>query len=101
MDKELKYIVDRISSHLNPTRIYLFGSRARGDYCPESDYDFVIIYDGDKSKREVKSEIYRLFDNCDFSMDLFVLTSYELNRYRHVATTLEREVSESGVIVYG
>lgn len=29
-----------ILKHLQPTRIYLFGSRVTGDAKPESDYDF-------------------------------------------------------------
>lgn len=35
-------IVERLISKFNPTRIYLFGSRARGDARPDSDYDFLI-----------------------------------------------------------
>lgn len=101
MDKKLQNIVNRISSHLNPTKIYLFGSRARGNNRPDSDYDIVIIYDGEKSKQDVKLEVYKLFDNWDFSMDLFVLSSDELERFKHVATTMAREVYENGVIVYG
>ncbi len=100
-DPKLTEIVEKIVAAVQPTKIYLFGSRARGDNQPDSDYDLAIIYDGEKSKRDVKLEIYKLFDRWDFSMDLPVLTSNELKRYKHVATTLAREVSENGVIVYG
>jgi predicted nucleotidyltransferase len=101
MDKKLQDIINRISSHINPTKIYLFGSRARGDHRPDSDYDIVIIYDGDKSKRDLKLEIYKLFDHWDFTMDLFVLASGELERFKHVANTMAREVYENGVAIYG
>jgi len=101
MDKKLQDIINRISSHINPTKIYLFGSRARGDHHPDSDYDFVIIYDGDKSKGDVDLSIRRLFRRRDFAMDILVLSTYELERYKHVANTLSREITENGVVVYG
>ena len=101
MDKKLQYIINRISSHIEPTKIYLFGSRARGDHRPDSDYDFVIIYDGDKSKGDIDLSIRRLFRRRDFAMDILVLSTYELERYKHVANTLSREVTENGIVIYG
>ncbi|MCF7811092.1 nucleotidyltransferase domain-containing protein [bacterium] len=101
MDQKLQDIVNKISSHIKPTKIYLFGSRARGDHHPDSDYDFVIIYDGDKSKGDVDLSIRQLFRRRDFAMDILVLSTYELERYKHVATTLEREITENGVLMYG
>lgn len=38
-------IVATLISRFNPRRIYLFGSRARGDARPDSDYDFLIEID--------------------------------------------------------
>ena len=37
-------------------RILLFGSRARGDACPDSDWDFFVITDREPSRQE-KAEI--------------------------------------------
>ena len=39
---ELKEIVGPIASRYNIKRVYLFGSRARGDNDGDSDYDFII-----------------------------------------------------------
>jgi predicted nucleotidyltransferase len=43
-------------------QVWLFGSRARGDYSSDSDYDILIIAEGDMKKiREIVSEVeYRL-----------------------------------------
>lgn len=51
---------ERLGSRLK--QIWLFGSRARGDYSSESDYDILIIAEGDIKKiREIVSEEeYRL-----------------------------------------
>ena len=40
---ELKGIVAPIASRYNIRRVYLFGSRARGDNDADSDYDFIIL----------------------------------------------------------
>ena len=44
-DAILKEIVNRIVETLHPTRIYLFGSQARGDTTADSDYDLMVLVD--------------------------------------------------------
>jgi predicted nucleotidyltransferase len=39
----LAEIVRRLVEALQPDRIYLFGSRARGDVGPDSDYDLMVV----------------------------------------------------------
>ena len=99
-DPKLDEIVRRIVDAVHPTKIYLFGSRARGEAQEDSDYDFLIIYDGPLSKREVKLGVRRSFGLVDFGMDLFVLSSGEYEWQRDVATTLGMEVELTGQVVY-
>lgn len=42
-DKTLKDIKTIIQEYLPSAKVLLFGSRARGDYRPKSDYDLLII----------------------------------------------------------
>ncbi|MDP8237568.1 MAG: nucleotidyltransferase domain-containing protein [Candidatus Hatepunaea meridiana] len=101
MDPQLAEIVKKITAYINPVKIFLFGSRARGDARLDSDYDLAIIYDGDKSKGDVELDIYRLFMSSMLSLDVFILTSEELERFKPIATTLAREITENGVVVFG
>ena len=39
----IETIVQRLVTALSPERIYLFGSQARGDAGPDSDYDFLVV----------------------------------------------------------
>ena len=41
--RELAAVVERLVRSLNPVAVVLFGSRARGDWGPWSDYDLLII----------------------------------------------------------
>ena len=44
-DAVLAEIVSRLVACFQPERIYLFGSRARGDMGPDSDYDLLMVLD--------------------------------------------------------
>jgi predicted nucleotidyltransferase len=100
-DPIVERAVQVIAEAIHPQKIILFGSRARGTARPDSDLDLVIIYGGEKSKRQIKLDIHRLLEPASFPLDLFVLSPDEMRRQRHVANTLAREVSERGVTVYG
>lgn len=54
--EDLGKLIAPIAARYNITRVYLFGSRARGDFNSDSDYDFII---------EVAPE-YRWDDYVDF-----------------------------------
>ena len=98
---QLLSIARRIAEAVHPTRIYLFGSRASGKATSESDVDLLVIYDGPMESREAHLAIRKLLQDRDFSLDLVVTTSAKFDRYKHVANTLAREVSEKGVVIYG
>ncbi len=100
-DKTLEEIIHRIVQRVNPTKIYLFGSRARDENREDSDYDLAVVYDGKKDRRIVQLEINRMFNPSIGSMDLFVLTSDYIENYKHVANSLAREIAENGRLVYG
>lgn len=42
-DPVLREIVERLVAALRPARVYLFGSRARGDPGADSDYDILVL----------------------------------------------------------
>jgi len=83
------------------TGILLFGSRARGDARPDSDYDLLIVYDGPHPHREAKLQVRRRFRLPSFSMDLFVMSSTDFARRRNVPNSMAREASENGVVCFG
>ncbi len=97
----LQEIVQRILSVTSPERIILFGSAATDRMTPDSDIDLLVVYSGPKSRRDLQIEIQQLFLSRDCSLDVFVLSPDELERYRHVATSLAREVTEHGIHCYG
>jgi len=101
VDSLVQDVVDVIVRELHPTRVILFGSRARGDFRPDSDVDLLIVYDGELSKREVKLRVRRLFSEAEFSLDLFVVSSSEYDRQKAIVSTVGRTAEKEGVVYYG
>ena len=98
---DLSEIARRIAEAVQPTRIYLFGSRVTGNARPDSDVDLLVIYDGKRPRNEVDMDIRRRFRPRLFSLDLHIASSSEFERFKTVANTLAREANERGIKIYG
>ena len=100
-DEKLNEVIQRIVRAVQPEKIILFGSRARGTTDPDADLDLVVVHTGPESKREIQLEIHRALNRSGLSLDVFIMTPEELETHKRIANTLAREVSETGVVCYG
>ncbi|MHB1680324.1 MAG: nucleotidyltransferase domain-containing protein [bacterium] len=67
--------------------IYLFGSRARGDYKDDSDWDFFVIVDKDISAEDesrILLNCRRLMAKLNISNDIIISSKIELNENNNV-----------------
>ena len=94
MDTLVERVTNKIAETIHPDKIILFGSRAKGTATEESDLDLVVVYSRPKSKRQIEVEIDSLFMPRDFSMDVIVTDPEYLEKFKHIANTLAREVAE-------
>lgn len=81
-DPVLDEMVRRIVSGFDPVRIILFGSRARGDHRPDSDYDLLVILDEVPSKHDARVEIRRVLSDVHAAKDILVLSEAESRQYQ-------------------
>ena len=56
-DSVLAEVVRRLAEAYQPERIYLFGSKARGDAGPDSDYDLLVIVPNDAPPERRRSRL--------------------------------------------
>src|SRR2546422_8533277 len=56
-DLALAEIVRRLVAAFQPERIYLFGSKARGEAGPDSDYDLLVVVPDDASPERRRSRL--------------------------------------------
>jgi excisionase family DNA binding protein len=76
-DESLSYIVGRIVRAVDPVKIILFGSRARGDGRRDSDYDLLVVLDAVGHRREDRIRIRRSFDDLPVAADVLVASKQE------------------------
>lgn len=77
-DAWLPQIVGRIVRAVDPARIILFGSRARGDARPDSDYDLLVVLDELPNRREARVSIRLSFADLPVAADILVATIAEI-----------------------
>ncbi|HSB67795.1 MAG TPA: nucleotidyltransferase domain-containing protein [Candidatus Methylomirabilis sp.] len=100
-DPKLAEIVRRLVDAYQPERIYLFGSHARGDVTPDSDYDLLVVVrtsDLPGYKRDQKA--FRLLCGVGAPKDVIVLTHEEFERKREVVCSLPATVEREGQLLY-
>ena len=101
---ELRRVVDAIATSIHPEAVILFGSRARGDARPESDFDLAIVAPDGVARRRVAMRAYEsLADVPDRSVavDIVVLTPSTIATERDLAGSIVGAVAREGVVLYG
>ncbi|MBP3709654.1 MAG: nucleotidyltransferase domain-containing protein [Treponema sp.] len=98
---EITTIANKFKESLNPLRIYLFGSYARGDYNAQSDYDFyIIVPDENYDNIEQTNAAYcSLIGMKRKSVDIVVGNKSLFDRRKHL-NSIEKIVAKEGVLLY-
>jgi predicted nucleotidyltransferase len=99
-ERFIDQIKERLISELNPERIVLFGSRARGEHGPDSDVDLFIVADSAKPFYERCAYVSSLFRPRDWSLDAFVFTPQEVRADSGRNGTLVDIVEREGKVIY-
>jgi uncharacterized protein len=89
-------IVDRFA----PERIVLFGSRARGDHEPESDYDLIVVLETPLERGERDGPIRDALPDDAHRVDVIVYTPSEFDVSRHDVGALAFAGETEGQILY-
>lgn len=96
LDKALKIIVDVA----DPERVILFGSHALGTQNDSSDYDFLVIKNGDLSKRKLAQKIYLNMKNIGAPVDILVSDSKSFEFNKTNPYLIYSKIASEGKIVY-
>jgi predicted nucleotidyltransferase len=78
----LDTIIERIVEVADPERIILFGSAARDEMGPYSDFDLLIVKEGEYSRGRLVEEIYMNLIGVGQAVDVIVVTPEEVEEYR-------------------
>jgi predicted nucleotidyltransferase len=101
MDPILQEIVERLVARFRPSRVYLFGSRARGEATLDSDYDVLMVV-ADSATPAHRREM----DACDAlwgvpaAVDVLVWSESEFQKRLGARASLPATVVREGVLLH-
>lgn len=97
----LDEMVRRLVETYSPERIYLFGSAARGDSGPDSDYDLmVVVPDSNPAELRDCGPGYRALRGMHLAKDILVWTRSDFEVRTGLRASLPATILREGILLY-
>jgi len=96
----LSEVVRRLVSAVDPDRIILFGSRARGDNRPDSDLDLLIVKESEEPSHRRAILAYRALRGLGIPKDILWFTPQEVEDWARVVNHVVHHALEHGRVLY-
>jgi predicted nucleotidyltransferase len=101
-DPVLAEMVRRLVDAYHPERVCLFGSVARGDAGPDSDYDLMVVVPDDAPAHLLSSRTgYRAVRDLGVPRDVFVNKASDFRKQLHLQASFPATVVREGRLLYG
>jgi predicted nucleotidyltransferase len=101
-DPHLPNIIESLKKELQPTRLFLYGSRANGKARPDSDYDFVAVvpeFDS-KNRYSVMSKISsKLWQDLDVEVQVWVYSETQFEDWKDEFSSIPETALNTGIEV--
>ncbi|MCL4466974.1 MAG: nucleotidyltransferase domain-containing protein [Chloroflexi bacterium] len=99
--RSLGVIIERLIEAYQPERIYVFGSKARGDYGPDSDFDLLVVVPDTASEERQRSRLaYQALWGTGTAADVLVWTRGRFESRAHLRASLTGTVLREGRLLY-
>ncbi len=100
-DPALDEIVRRLVGAYEPDLIYLFGSKARGEAGPDSDYDLLVVVPDNASPERRRSRLaYQTLRGTGIAADILVCTRSYFDARRHLKASLPGTILREGRLLH-
>jgi predicted nucleotidyltransferase len=99
-DQVLEQVVKRITATIQPDRIVLFGSRARGDARSGSDYDLLVIRQSSEPRYRRAVPLYVALADLPVEVDVLVYTPQEVREWSGVREAFVTTALRQGTLLY-
>lgn len=100
-DPRLGEVVRRLVEAYRPERIYLFGSRARGDAAPDSDYDLLLVVPDDAPPEHIRSRLaYEQLWETGTAADVLVWRRTPFESRLHLPASLPATILREGKLIH-
>jgi uncharacterized protein len=96
--------MNSIVQEVDPERIYLFGSRARGDARADSDIDLLIVesepFRPDHSRWQEIKRVRRVLSSYRIPKDILVYTTNEVAKWQYTVNHIIARALREGKLLY-
>jgi uncharacterized protein len=99
-DRELDKLVQRIVDAVHPLKIILFGSAARGEMGPDSDFDLLVVMPDGTHRRHTAQFLHTQFFGIGIPVDVLVTTPSDLEKYGESPGLIYGTIIEEGRELY-
>jgi predicted nucleotidyltransferase len=99
-DSLIDDIIRRIVETAQPDKIILFGSRARGDARPNSDFDVLVIKESNEPRYRRSVPLYVALADLPAEVEVMVYTPEEIEEWRKVPQALVTTAVREGTTIY-
>jgi len=96
----LDQIVEQIVKVLDPEKIILFGSYARGEAGPDSDVDIAVIAETDQPRGHRTLGLADGWPHVKVPTDILVFTPKEWADWAGLVNTIPNEAAREGRVIY-
>jgi predicted nucleotidyltransferase len=100
LSEEVRRVVARVVEEVQPLRVILFGSRAKGTARPDSDIDLLVVMPEGTPALPTMQRLYRSGEHVDAAVDYLVATPSVLARHAENIGLVYREILRTGRDVY-
>ena len=99
-DEVLQEIIQRVVEVVQPEKIILFGSTARGEMGPNSDVDLLVIKSGKFDQSRLVGDIYINLHGVGQAVDVILVTPEQVEQYRNTHCLIIAPAMREGREIY-
>jgi len=99
-DDLVREIVRRIVDTAQPEKVILFGSQARGDARPNSDFDVLVIKQSDEPRYCRSAPLYVALADLPVEVEVMVYTPEEVEEWSQVPQAFVTTALREGTTIY-
>jgi predicted nucleotidyltransferase len=99
-DDVVRDIVRRIVDTAHPEKVILFGSQARGDARPGSDFDVLVIKDSEEPRHRRSVPLYVALADLPVEVEVMVYTPEEVEEWSEVPQAFVTTAVREGTTIY-
>ncbi|HEX9974875.1 MAG TPA: nucleotidyltransferase domain-containing protein [bacterium] len=96
----IDFLIESVVKEIDPLKIIVFGSWARGENKPDSDVDLLIVMPEGIHRRRTAQMLYRNIRGVSIPFDLIIATSSDLEKHRNNIGLIYSTILAEGKEVY-